>query len=378
MIRLHLIAFLCGSLLDLLIGDPHSIPHPVQLIGKLISALDGKLQKAAEGNDTAGAEHEDSAGKVKIRKRRYGRWMAVIVILATGGISLVLLSLAYRIHPALGWAAESIMTCQILAGRSLQKESMKVYDRLKTETLREARQAVSMIVGRDTENLSRQQVIKAAVETVAENTSDGVIAPMLYTALGGPTLGWIYKAVNTMDSMVGYQNEKYMDFGRGPAHLDDIMNYLPSRISAVFMIAGAWILCRVGEAAKAWRRIALLPMEDLMNSRRQNRKEQETCPEDPPGFRYDARNAARIWKRDRRKHASPNSAQTESVMAGALDVQLAGDAYYGGRLVKKPFIGDPVRPVEAEDIRRANHLMLMTAVICEILICMAGMFIQMT
>lgn len=380
MIRLHLLAFLCGSLLDLVIGDPHSIPHPVQLIGKLISVLDSRFQKAAEGKENGNIPEGESGslpaeeGK---RKRRYGRWMAVIVIAVTAVASGLILGVGYRIHPVLGWALETVMTCQILAGRSLQRESMKVYDRLCLGTLEEARLAVSMIVGRDTEHLTKEQVTKAAVETVAENTSDGVIAPMLYTALGGPVLGWMYKAVNTMDSMVGYRNEKYMDFGRGPAHLDDAANYLPSRISAVLMIAAAWVLSEGRKAAEAWRQTAFLPCQDLINSRRGAPGEQADGVEVCTGFCYDAGNAARIWKRDRRKHASPNSAQTESVMAGALGLQLAGDAYYGGRLVKKPLIGDPLRPVEPEDIVRADRLMVAAAVICEMLLCMAGIFIQM-
>ena len=222
---------------------------------------------------------------------------------------------------------ESIMTYQILAARCLQVESGKVWKQLKAGDLQAARTAVSMIVGRDTENLTEEGVAKAAIETVGENTSDGVIAPMLYTAFGGPVLGFLYKAINTMDSMVGYKNEKYLYFGRAAAKLDDVVNYLPSRISALLMIGTAFL----------------------------------------SGGEYHGRQAWQIWRRDSRKHASPNSAQTESVCAGALGIQLAGDASYFGKVVKKPYIGDPVRPVEYEDIRRANHLMNRTAWICEVL-----------
>ena len=206
----------------------------------------------------------------------------------------------------------------MLAARSLYNESMKVYKAQDTET---ARKAVSMIVGRDTESLDRDGIIRAAVETVAENTSDGVTAPVIYMALGGAVGGFFYKAANTMDSMIGYRNEKYEKLGKFAARLDDVLNFLPSRITALAMIISSYLL----------------------------------------GF--DGKNAWRIWRRDRRKHASPNSAQTESVCAGALGIRLAGDAYYFGELHKKPFIGNDVRPIENEDIRRANRLMYVSSVI---------------
>ena len=204
---------------------------------------------------------------------------------------------------------------------------MKVYEALKKDDLEGARYAVSMIVGRDTQVLDATGVAKAAVETVAENTSDGVIAPLIYLAIGGPILGFMYKAINTMDSMVGYKNDKYMYFGRCAAKLDDVVNYIPARISALLMIAASFL----------------------------------------PGKAYDGKGAWRIWRRDRRKHASPNSAQTEAVCAGSLGVQLAGDASYFGKIVKKPTIGDALRPVEYEDIKRANGLLYRTAILCECL-----------
>ncbi len=219
------------------------------------------------------------------------------------------------------------MTYQILAAKCLKVESMKVYRRLREGNLAEARKAVSMIVGRDTERMDEEGVAKAAIETVAENTSDGVIAPMLYAAVGGPVLGFFYKAVNTMDSMVGYKNEKYLYFGRAAARLDDLVNYIPARVSAGLMILAAY-----------WG-----------------------------GKDLSGKDARRIYKRDRRRHASPNSAQTESVCAGALGVRLAGDAFYSGRLVKKPYIGDALRRVEYEDIPRAVRLMYLTAWLGEIL-----------
>ena len=307
--KYHMIAFAAGFLLDQLFGDPYFLPHPIRGIGWIIT----KLEKWLRGDPTA--------------QRRQGRILVLLVLVITGCISTVILFGAYLIHPRLGVVIESIMTYQILAARCLQVESGKVWKQLKAGDLQAARTAVSMIVGRDTENLSAEGVAKAAIETVAENTSDGVIAPMLYTALGGPVLGFLYKAVNTMDSMVGYKNEKYLHFGRAAAKLDDVVNYLPSRISALLMIGAAFL----------------------------------------SGSEYHGRQAWQIWRRDSRKHASPNSAQTESVCAGALGIQLAGDASYFGKIVKKPYIGDPIRPVEYEDIRRANHLMNRTAWICEIL-----------
>ena len=250
--------------------------------------------------------------------------MVLTVLIVTTAVSAAILVFAYLAYPAAGVAAEAVMTYYILAVHSLCAESMKVYDRLKAGDTEGARKAVSMIVGRDTDVLDEAGIAKAAVETVAENTSDGVIAPLLYTAAGGPVLGFFYKAVNTMDSMVGYKNDRYLYFGRTAAKLDDAVNYLPARFSAVLMI----FACVLGGPA------------------------------------FSAKNALRIYRRDRRKHASPNSAQTESVCAGALGVRLAGDASYFGVIHKKEYIGDDTRPVEPKDIPRANLLMILTSVLC--------------
>lgn len=300
----HIIAFLIGYILDLIVGDPMNFPHPIRLIGTLIGKLDKALNK---------------------RRARMleGVLLCIIVVLTTAFATTLVIVVSYKIHVALGIAVEAILTCYILAARSLQVESMKVYKKLNSGTLEEARYAVSMIVGRDTDVLDQEGVTKAAVETVAENTSDGVIAPMLYTALGGPILGFIYKAVNTMDSMVGYHNEKYEYFGKAAARLDDIFNYIPSRLSAVFMILASYI-----------------------------------CGKD-----YSGREAVRIYKRDRNVTKSPNAGQTESVCAGALGIRLAGNAYYFGRLVEKPYIGDEGRSIEAEDIKRSCKLMYVTELI---------------
>jgi adenosylcobinamide-phosphate synthase len=216
---------------------------------------------------------------------------------------------------------------------------MKVYQALQMGDEEQARSAVSMIVGRDTDRLDEDGIIKAAVETVAENTADGVIAPMFYLAIGGGLLGVLYKSINTMDSMVGYKNERYLDFGRYAAKLDDIANYIPSRLAALLMIAGTG-LCRLMECVRM-----------TYNSARGEHRE----------VIYNPGNAWRIHRRDRRKHASPNSAQTESVCAGALGIRLAGDAWYFGQKVEKPYIGDDLRRIEAEDIRRANILLYATS-----------------
>lgn len=304
---ISLYALCLGFLLDLIFGDPHWLPHPVRLMGRAISGLEKALRPRFPDTPQG--------------RRSSGRVMVILVLTIFTAAPLVILLLCQRISPFLRLAVETVMCYQLLAARSLRDESMKVYDALCQDDLSLAREKVSMIVGRDTQKLSREQVAKAAVETVAENTSDGVVAPLFYMAIGGGVLGFFYKAANTMDSMVGYRNERYEDFGRAAAKLDDIVNFIPSRLSALLMIIAAVL----------------------------------------PG--YSAKDGWRIWRRDRFQHKSPNSAQTESVCAGALGVQLAGDASYFGVPVRKPTIGDPLRPVEAQDIRRANRLMLTTALL---------------
>lgn len=316
--KYHILAFGAGFLLDQLLGDPYFLPHPIRGIGWLIAKTEKMLRN---GNPQENSPEREAA------ERRQGKLLVVIVLLLTGVLAALILFGAYAIHANLGIVIEAVMTYQILAARCLQVESSEVWKQLTVGSLEGARKAVSMIVGRDTEHLTEEGVAKAAIETVAENTSDGVIAPMLYTALGGPVLGFLYKAVNTMDSMVGYKNEKYLHFGRAAAKLDDVVNFLPARISALLMIGTAFVSGKTYSGKQAWR----------------------------------------IWRRDNRKHASPNSAQTESVCAGALGIRLAGDASYFGKIVKKPYIGDSTRPVEPEDIRRTNRLMNRTAWICEIL-----------
>ncbi len=295
-----------GFLLDLWIGDPEEWWHPVRGIGWMIGRLEGLLRQCFPKSPAG----EMAAGGV----------MAVLVMAASGGIAVGILEVSGRIHPALRFFVMCVMNWQLLAAKALKTESMKVYDALRDGDVEQARWAVSRIVGRDTKPLSEEGIMKAAVETVAENTSDGVIAPLFYLFILGPAGGFVYKAVNTMDSMTGYRNEQYLYFGRIPARLDDVVNLIPARLAAFFLIGAAWVM---------------------------------------PGF--DGKGAWKIWRRDRYCHKSPNSAQGEAACAGALGVELAGPAWYFGVLQEKPFIGNRTRQVEAADIRRVNRLMMGSA-----------------
>lgn len=301
---------LIGMILDWIFGDPVWLYHPVRIIGKWISFLEKILRKFA-------GDQEGNEKKLLIA----GGILWILVILASAAVPVGILYLAEKISPCAAFVLECFWCYQLLAARSLGKESKKVYKKLIQDDLSGARLAVSMIVGRDTENLTVEGVTKAAVETVAENTNDGVIAPLIYMLIGGPILGFVYKAVNTMDSMLGYKNEKYLYFGRVAAKMDDVAGFIPARISALLMILAS---CLLG---------------------------------------MDGKNALWIWKRDRRKHASPNAAQTEAVCAGALQVQLAGDAWYFGKKHEKDTIGDPIRNIEPKDILRSEKLMIGTEVL---------------
>lgn len=296
-----------GFILDFLFGDPVWLYHPIRLIGALIAFLEKQFRRICKDQKNA----QFVAGGL----------LWILVVLVSVVVPCLFLYAAGRVHPVLRFLLESFWCWQLLAAKGLKQESMKVYAEVKKGDLPGARKAVSMIVGRDTQCLDEAGVVKAAVETVAENTSDGVTAPLLFMMIGGAPLGFFYKAVNTMDSMIGYKDEKYLYLGRCAAKMDDVLNYIPARLSAFLMIAAAWVL------------------------------------------KMDARGAWCIYLRDRRKHASPNSAQTEAVCAGALQIRLAGDAWYFGKLYKKDYIGDDIRPVEAEDIPRADRLMYGTAVL---------------
>ena len=312
MIRL-LLPLLAGFGIDCLLGDPHGLPHPVVLIGKTISALERALRKMFPKTPRG----ERAAGAVL--------WGIVSVLAAA--IPALILCACEKVSPWLRLAVETVMCWQILAARSLRDESMKVYRELEHGSIESSRRAVSMIVGRDTAALDDAGVTRAAVETIAENTSDGVVAPLLYLAVGGAPLGFFYKAVNTMDSMLGYVEPPYKNIGFVSAKADDIANYLPARLSALLMLAAGGIL------------------------------------------RMDIKNGWKIFRRDRYQHASPNSAQTESVCAGLLGVRLAGDAWYHGVLHKKEHIGDALRPITHEDIPRTCRLMYATTVLALLLGC---------
>lgn len=312
---MELTAAICaGFIIDMCLGDPENWPHPVRGIGWLITVLEKKLRQLFPKSPGG----ELAAGAVLAALVPAITGLAAGLILQVPGWIAILCSLPADDARVSGgrFFLLALMSWQLLAVRSLRVESMRVYDALKQGDREKARQAVSRIVGRDTDRLTEDGIIRAAVETVAENASDGAVAPLFYLLLFGPVGGFLYKAVNTMDSMVGYRNERYLYFGRAAARLDDLVNLIPSRLTALYLILTAWLL---------------------------------------PGF--SGKNAFRIWRRDRRCHKSPNSAQGEAACAGALGIQLAGDAWYFGELYHKPTIGDRSRPVEAEDIVRVNRLM---------------------
>ena len=300
----YFLACVAGAVLDLIFGDPVWLYHPIRIIGNWIAFLEKGIRKLAG----------DSEKKLKIG----GVVLWFLTVIPAWGIPMLCLMLAGKVHPVLKLLLEVFWCGQIFAAKSLYQESMRVYHCMKRDRLEAARKAVARIVGRDTDVLTAEGVAKAAVETVAENTSDGIIAPLFYLLIGGVPLGFAYKAVNTLDSMVGYKDDTYRAIGWASAKLDDLFNWIPARLSGLLMILAAFLL------------------------------------------RLDGKGAWKIFKRDRRKHASPNSAQTESVCAGALGVRLAGDAWYFGKLYPKSYIGDEKRKVEAEDIKRANYLMFAT------------------
>ena len=309
----HLLALLIGFCLDLLLGDPHWAPHPVRAIGALIAGLEKGLRRLFP---------KSPAGELT-----GGMVLVVLTLAIPTGLTVLLLWACRLVSPWLALGVESLLSYQLLATKSLAAESRKVYDALKTGDLDKARYAVSMIVGRDTASLDEAGVARAAVETVAENASDGVIAPLIFLAIGGAPLGMFYKAANTMDSMVGYKNDKYLYFGRAAAKFDDILNFFPARIAGVLMCLGS------------------------------------------TAAGYDGKNAWRVFKRDRKNHKSPNSAHTEAACAGALQLRLAGPNYYFGKLVEKPYIGDDQRPIEALDILRSGRILYATAFFALLLFC---------
>ncbi len=335
-LRDYYIAFCLGFLLDLIIGDPEWLYHPVRLIGWLISFLEKVLYP---GRDDRQVKKGDGSRAADARLFLFvpfikGLILTLLVLYATAGVTAAILYFAYKLGTTVFIIAAAIMTWQCLAVKSLKTESMKVCralenkktsvtkaDNSSSEDLKEARSALSMIVGRDTDCLNKDGIIRAAVETVAEGSCDGVMAPIIYLAIGGPVLGFFYKAVNTMDSMIGYRNERYEFFGKAAARLDDVMNFIPARIAAFLLIAAAFF-------------------------------NKET----------DGMDAFRIWRYDGNRLDSVNAAQTEAAASGALRLRLAGDTVYGGMTVRKPYIGEVFgREAETEDIRRINSLMYVMA-----------------
>jgi len=292
---------MAAVVLDIMLGDPHNMPHPIRFIGNGIIFFEKLLRKIFQKTE---------------KGELFGGLLLVVIIgFLTAIFTSAILWCSKLINMKVYYAVNIWLCYRIIAMKSLKKESMKVYNAIKKDDLEGGRIAVSMIVGRDTKNLDKNGIIKAAIETVAENTSDGVIAPLIYIMIGGPVLGFIYKAINTMDSMIGYKNEKYLFFGRAAAKLDDAVNFIPSRIAGILMVGAAFLI------------------------------------------RMNGKNAWKIFLRDRKKHKSPNSAQTEAACAGALGVELAGNAWYFGKLYIKDNIGDKLREIEAEDIVRVNNLM---------------------
>ena len=315
---LHLAAIIAGFILDLIFGDPHWLPHPICLIGNLIGFIERNLRPRLEPNK----------GALLLG----GALMVIIVLVISFVVPMVILLAAGMVSPWLAFALETLMCYQIFATKCLRDESMKVYTALHNHDLADARVKLSWIVGRDTQNLDEEEITKGAVETVAENTADGIIAPMFYMFLGGVPLAFLYKGINTMDSMVGYKNDKFLYFGRCAAKLDDLANLLPARITGLVMIGAAFVLG------------------------------------------LDGKNAWKIFWRDRYNHLSPNSAMTESVTAGALNIQLGGDHFYFGKLVHKDTIGDDIRPVCPEDIVKTNNLLYMTSALCLVLFSVIYLF----
>lgn len=320
----HILAFATGFLLDQLLGDPAWVPHPVRGIGRLITGLERRLldRQSESGEHRAGQE------------RRNGALLVVVVLAIVLLLTAVLVIASYRLSVWVGFLVEAVLLCTCFAAADLRRESMAVHQALQKNDLVRTRQALSRIVGRQTEALTKEEICKAAVETVSENLSDGVIAPMCYAALGGPVLAMGYKAINTMDSMLGYRTERYRFFGTAAARLDDAVNFLPARISAILLILACWFDGKESNARHAWQ----------------------------------------IWQRDRNLPDSPNAGQPESACAGALGIALGGDAVYFGEPVEKPILGDATRPTEPEDIVRCNRLAGIASVIWAI-VCVCLMLV---
>ena len=313
----HICALLVGAAIDLILGDPEWFPHPVRLIGKYIAFAE---KAARRGNPTRQA----------LRRRAVAVAASTVLLTAAVTAGILFLLGLWGFWPRLAGMVLISWTC--LSARNLSDEALGVRRALE-QSLPAGRARVARIVGRDTARLSHDDVLRAAIETVAENTTDGVIAPMLYLALGGPVLGMAFKAASTLDSMIGYLDEKYRDVGWFAARADDVWNFVPARITALLMCLSAF----------------------------------------PLGL--DGRRAFATVRRDHANHLSPNCAWSEAAAAGALGVRLGGDHEYFGKTVRKPAIGDALRPPEGRDIRRVCRMMYASAGLMLALIVGAGLII---
>ncbi|MCI6459625.1 MAG: adenosylcobinamide-phosphate synthase CbiB [Clostridiales bacterium] len=310
---MNLLSIYTGYALDLIIGDPYSFPHPVRYIGKLISIVEKQIRKITSS---------DKGLKIA------GFFLWFIVVGATFGITTLVLQL-FKFNKLAYFIVNTILIYTTLATKCLKDESVKIYKVLKTGDLEKSRIQLSYIVGRDTTNLNEKEIVRATVETVAENTVDGIIAPLFYGFIGGAPLAMAYKAVNTLDSTVGYKNDKYYYLGFASAKIDDIANYIPARLGVI-----------------------LLPLGSLFT-----------------GFNF--KDALKIGIRDRKNHKSPNCAFSEGAVAGALGIQLGGTNVYFGKEVYKPTIGDKTREIEIEDIVRTNKIMYSSSIISIIIFTVA-------
>ena len=300
---MRLLSLYIGYIIDLIIGDPYSFPHPVKYIGKLIKVVENFVRKTAK---------TDKGLKIG------GFFLWFVTVGTTFAVTYLVMRLA-RFNTVVYVIINSIVIYTTLATKCLKDEAKKIYEVLKTGDLQKSRTQLSYIVCRDTANLDEKEIIRATVETVAENTVDGLIAPLFYAFIGGAPLAMAYKAINTLDSSVGYKNEKYLHIGFASAKIDDIANYIPSRIAVILFTIGNFFL------------------------------------------RNDYKNCFKIAIRDRKNHKSPNCAFSEGAVAGALGIQLGGTNVYFGEVVYKPTIGDKTREIEVEDIARTNKILYATS-----------------
>lgn len=302
---MNILSIYIGYIADLIFGDPYSFPHPVIYIGKLIKLAESNIRKVCKS---------DKALKIG----------GFVLWFITVGLTYLITYLIVRLSSfnlVVFIIVNSFIIYTTLATKCLKDEAVKIYKLLKSKDIEKSRMQVSYIVGRDTSNLDESEIIRATIETVAENTVDGIISPMLYAFIGGAPLAMAYKAINTLDSMVGYKNDKYINLGFASAKIDDIANYIPARISVLLMTIGSLILS------------------------------------------YDYKNCFKIAIRDRKNHKSPNCPYSEGAVAGALGIQLGGTNIYFGKSVYKPTIGDKLREVEIDDIARANKIMYASSAI---------------